>query len=341
MRHPRHNAPIFASLILLAAFAAAAIIIVTAPGHKATPASAATGTEAPALATPRLPAVGTPNPNASSAGGNGRGYLGIGVESVNATTNQQFQIHGNSGAVVVSVQDGGAASRAGVHVGDVITAVDGQTVATVQDLTNVLSGDHAGQQVRLTVMRGQTQKTVEVRLGATAPSLPSNGNLPSISSGLLGPLISALSGTSLSHFVSADITVKTASGSDMTLHVIGGTVKTATSAAVTIAPNSGGADQRFQISASTRIDTGLGTVGGGSLPEGTHVLVITQNTSTVARQIIALVGASGQPPQASGQSPVQIRPGEPIQIQPGQPIRIQVPFPGAPQATPTPAGSVQ
>ena len=55
-----------------------------------------------------------------------------------------------SGAVIDSVLDGTPAAGAGLEQGDVITAVDGQTVDSNDALTAGLHGHHPGDQVKLT-----------------------------------------------------------------------------------------------------------------------------------------------------------------------------------------------
>ena len=57
---------------------------------------------------------------------------------------------GQPGAVVDGVLDGTPAASAGLQQGDVITAVDGQTVDSNDALTAGLHGHHAGDQVKVT-----------------------------------------------------------------------------------------------------------------------------------------------------------------------------------------------
>jgi len=71
-----------------------------------------------------------------------KGFLGVQV-ALSAGS-------GQSGAVIDSVLDGTPAAGAGLQQGDVITAVDGQTVDSNDALTAGLHGHHPGDQVKLT-----------------------------------------------------------------------------------------------------------------------------------------------------------------------------------------------
>jgi putative serine protease PepD len=70
------------------------------------------------------------------------------------------------GIVVERVEPGGAAARAGIQAGDVITGIAGQDTATTDDLTNVLQTLQPGQRVSVQVARADgTQATLQVTLG--------------------------------------------------------------------------------------------------------------------------------------------------------------------------------
>jgi len=88
------------------------------------------------------------------------GYLG--VRSGDATGS-------NPGAVLVDVEQGSPADRAGLTTDDVIVAVDGQKVASAIDLVAAVTPREPGQSVTLTVVRNAKQRSVEVTLGS-APS---------------------------------------------------------------------------------------------------------------------------------------------------------------------------
>ncbi len=78
------------------------------------------------------------------------------------------------GVAVVAVGANSPADAAGIEAGDVMTAVDGESVADVQALINLLNANYRpGDTVTVTVERDGEAQTVEVTLGE-APALPVN-----------------------------------------------------------------------------------------------------------------------------------------------------------------------
>lgn len=71
-----------------------------------------------------------------------------------------------SGAVVVSVQPGGPAARAGITPGDVIASIDGQGISSPTDVAEVLATLRPGQTVTVGVLKPTgASATVRVTLG--------------------------------------------------------------------------------------------------------------------------------------------------------------------------------
>lgn len=97
-----------------------------------------------------------------------KGYLGItGIDVVA----EYSEIYGMpQGVYVSSVSEGTGAAAAGLVRGDIITALNGEEVKSMDDLKNELSYYAAGTTVELTIMQGSPtgyqSKTVSVTLGA-------------------------------------------------------------------------------------------------------------------------------------------------------------------------------
>jgi putative serine protease PepD len=70
-----------------------------------------------------------------------------------------------AGAKVGEVASGAPADKAGLQTGDVITAVDGSTVTSSDQLVAALAAHSPGDQVELRVVRGGSTRTVIVTLG--------------------------------------------------------------------------------------------------------------------------------------------------------------------------------
>jgi putative serine protease PepD len=86
-------------------------------------------------------------------------YLGVTVGDASS----------GQGAAIESVKSGTPAANAGLQAGDVVTAIDGQTVTNADDLTAKISAHQPGDKVTLTVTRNGATKTIDVTLG-TRPS---------------------------------------------------------------------------------------------------------------------------------------------------------------------------
>jgi putative serine protease PepD len=92
----------------------------------------------------------------------GRAALGITAHTLVTTAGEP------AGVAVVSVAPGGAAAKAGLRAGDVITKVDGQATPTQATLTALLATLKPGQQVSVSYTRGGASRTAEVTLGSLA-----------------------------------------------------------------------------------------------------------------------------------------------------------------------------
>ncbi|GHH74444.1 protease [Streptomyces sulfonofaciens] len=89
----------------------------------------------------------------------GRAALGITARTVLGNDSEP------DGVAVVRVRKGGAADRAGIGAGDIITRLGGTRVTTVTSLTEALARRRPGAAVRVTYVRGGDEKTVRVTLG--------------------------------------------------------------------------------------------------------------------------------------------------------------------------------
>jgi serine protease Do len=99
-----------------------------------------------------------------------RGMLGVGIDEVTADAARTFELPDARGALVNSVQPGGAADKAGLRPGDVIRAVNGRPVGTSTDLPPLIGSLTPGSRVQLTVIRNGRSIEVPVVLDALAVS---------------------------------------------------------------------------------------------------------------------------------------------------------------------------
>ena len=109
-----------------------------------------------------------------------RAFLGIGGATVNAELARVFRLPVDAGVLVEVVGDGTAAARAGLKAGttstvvagesytlggDLIVAVAGKRVASLEELRDVLADHKPGKTVKLQIYRGTREQTLDVTLG--------------------------------------------------------------------------------------------------------------------------------------------------------------------------------
>jgi S1-C subfamily serine protease len=96
-----------------------------------------------------------------------RGYLGIGAQAVglNSRLVSEHGLTQERGLVVVNVEPDGPAERDGILLGDVIVAIAGLPVGSVEELQDRLSGDLVGTSVPIRLIRGGTLTDANVTVG--------------------------------------------------------------------------------------------------------------------------------------------------------------------------------
>ena len=80
-----------------------------------------------------------------------RGYLGILGRNITDSVSQYYGIP--VGVYVTSVSENGAAYKAGMKQGDVITKVNGQTVKTIEAVQEIVNNTKVGTSIKLTIKR--------------------------------------------------------------------------------------------------------------------------------------------------------------------------------------------
>jgi serine protease Do len=95
-----------------------------------------------------------------------RGYLGTVVQPLTSDLAEQFKAPADQqGALIAEVSPGSAAEKAGLKSGDIITAVDGKSIADPHALRLTVGGMTPGARVTVTYLRDGQSKTADVTLG--------------------------------------------------------------------------------------------------------------------------------------------------------------------------------
>lgn len=94
-----------------------------------------------------------------------RGWIGVQIQPVTADIADSLGLKKAEGALVAEPQANGPAAKAGIESGDVITAVNGETVKDARELARTIGGLAPGVSVKLNVLHKGTDKVVNMTLG--------------------------------------------------------------------------------------------------------------------------------------------------------------------------------
>jgi serine protease Do len=94
-----------------------------------------------------------------------RGWIGVQIQPVTRDIADSMGLKQAEGALVADPQKNGPAARAGIEAGDVITAVNGQTVKDARELARIIGGFAPGSVVKLDLVHKGKSNVVSLSLG--------------------------------------------------------------------------------------------------------------------------------------------------------------------------------
>ena len=97
--------------------------------------------------------------------------LGVTMTTVNAQIADRYGFSVDAGAYVSSIERGSGADEAGMQVGDIVTAFDGQAVESASDLMLDVRSKNPGDTVTVTVNRDGQSVDLQVTLGSDEDAL--------------------------------------------------------------------------------------------------------------------------------------------------------------------------
>lgn len=101
-----------------------------------------------------------------------RGWLGVGIQNLSEDLAKSFNYKSTDGALVGHVEIGGPAGKAGLKQGDIITALNGESVKDINQLRNKIAGFKPGTDVGIEYLRDGKSRSVSLKVG----ELPANLN---------------------------------------------------------------------------------------------------------------------------------------------------------------------
>lgn len=94
-----------------------------------------------------------------------RGFLGVGAQPARLPDALTEKLDQETGLLVVSVESDSPAANAGLLVGDIIVALDGESVTNLDELLALLSGERVGKEVPVSLVRGGQPIDISVTIG--------------------------------------------------------------------------------------------------------------------------------------------------------------------------------
>jgi len=94
-----------------------------------------------------------------------RGRIGVVIQEVSRDLATSFNLDRPRGALVVTVEKGSPAERAGVEASDIITKFDGKAVESQSDLPRFVGGTRPGAKAELEVWRKGAMRTLAITVG--------------------------------------------------------------------------------------------------------------------------------------------------------------------------------
>jgi S1-C subfamily serine protease len=93
-----------------------------------------------------------------------RGWLGVALQPINVPPAMRAAAHQTSGRLVVSITPGGPAEHAGLRLGDVLLAIDGESVSGPHGVRDFIRADRIGSTIDIRLIREAAIRKVTLRI---------------------------------------------------------------------------------------------------------------------------------------------------------------------------------
>jgi serine protease Do len=107
-----------------------------------------------------------------------RGWIGAEVQSITPDVAESLGANNLRGAIVVAVQSGGPAAKAGLRRGDAITSVNDAPIKSANELTKRVQAGAPGSSIKFSMARNNTQSSLSVTLGQLKAGAPAPAGTP-------------------------------------------------------------------------------------------------------------------------------------------------------------------
>ncbi len=117
-----------------------------------------------------------------------RANLGVQMQDITPELAKAFDIKSQQGAVVTRVAKDSAADKAGLKIGDVITAIDGEKLLNADNLRNSIGLLMVGQTITLDIIRDGKNKTLTAKVKETPKDQQQGSVHPTLSGATFGDI---------------------------------------------------------------------------------------------------------------------------------------------------------
>lgn len=94
-----------------------------------------------------------------------RGWLGVGIQSLDPKLSKQFGLDRPTGALIGQVEPGSPADKSGLKAGDVVLTFNGKSIGGSGDLPPIVAATPVGKSVPVEVLREGKRRTITVTVG--------------------------------------------------------------------------------------------------------------------------------------------------------------------------------
>jgi serine protease Do len=115
------------------------------------------------------------------------GFLGIGMMRLDPRSARSLGLNNLEGVLVMQVEDGSAASNAGIETYDVIVKFNDKPVRSPNELAKMIMDSNVGEEIKLTYIRDGKEKSTKTKLGARPEEKVSKSSNPQQMKGSKAP----------------------------------------------------------------------------------------------------------------------------------------------------------
>jgi serine/threonine protein kinase len=89
-------------------------------------------------------------------------FLGVSAQPVSLPPNLMDNLGQSNGLLIIGVEPDSPAESAGLHIGDILVTIDGQTLQHQDDLKNILRDEHIGKSVKVSIIRAGQHRIFDI-----------------------------------------------------------------------------------------------------------------------------------------------------------------------------------